>query len=243
MIDYRSTADEVIASGTDTVILPIGSTEQHGPHLPLCTDFLVAEKLCEKVAEATGYYLLPVLPISTCYEHKGKKSSVCMSPATFYMMLKDIVLNLRDQGFKRVIVALAHGGIFVAGPVIRELNAMYDDLQVVKLDLVNFMVSPRMNEILESHDNLHACEYETSLMLYLDEDLVKKDKIAEADCVPDVPRDFLNYASLIKLSKTGVWGKPSLATKEKGEKIFKLLVDMSLDYIQKVFDVCTEEAW
>ena len=49
MIDYRSTADEVIASGTDTVILPVGSTEQHGPHLPLCTDFLVAEKLCEKV--------------------------------------------------------------------------------------------------------------------------------------------------------------------------------------------------
>ena len=68
-------------------------------------------------------------------------------------------------------------------------------------------------------------------------------KMTEADCVPDVPRDFLNYASLIKLSKTGVWGKPSLGTKEKGEKIFKLLVDMSLDYIEKVFDVCTEEAW
>ena len=60
MIDFRSTADEVIASGTDVAILPIGSTEQHGPHLPLCTDFLIAEKLCEKLAEKTGYYLLPV---------------------------------------------------------------------------------------------------------------------------------------------------------------------------------------
>ena len=243
MIDYRSTADEVIASGTDTAILPIGSTEQHGPHLPLCTDFLIAEKLCEKIAEKTGYYLLPVLPISTCYEHKGKKSSVCMRPSTFYTMITDIVLNLKDQGFKRVIIALAHGGIFIAGPVIRELNAMYDDLQVVKLDLVNFMVSPKMNEILDSHDNLHACEYETSLMLYLDEELVRKDKMADADFVPDVPRDYMNYASLIKLSKTGVWGKPSLATKEKGEKIFNLLVEMSLDYIEDVFKVCTNEAW
>lgn len=243
MIDYRLTADEVIASGTDTVILPIGSTEQHGPHLPLCTDFLIAEKVCEKIAEKTGYYLLPALPFSTCYEHKGKKSSVWMRPETFYAMIRDIVLNLRDQGFKRVIVALGHGGIFIAGPVIRELNAMYDDLQVVKLDLVNFMVSPQMNELLESHDNLHACEYETSLMLYLAEELVKKDKMKEADFIPDVPRDFLNYASLIKLSKTGVWGKPSLGTKEKGEKIFKCLIEMSLDYIEKVFDVCTEQAW
>jgi len=243
MIDFRSTADEVIASGTDTAILPIGSTEQHGPHLPLCTDFLIAERLCEALAEKTGYYLLPVLPISTCYEHKGKKSSVCMRPTTFYEMIKDIVLYLRDQGFKKVIIALAHGGIFIAGPVIRELNAMYDDLQVVKLDLVNFMVSPRMNEILESHDNLHACEYETSLMLYLDESLVRKDKMAEADCVPNVPRDYLNYRSIIELSETGAWGMPSLGTKEKGEKIFNLLVEMSLSYIEDVLKICNKNAW
>ena len=243
MIDFRSTADEVIASGTDVAILPIGSTEQHGPHLPLCTDFFIAEKLCEKLAEKTGYYLLPVLPISTCYEHKGKKSSVCMRPTTFYEMIKDIVLYLRDQGFKKVIIALAHGGIFIAGPVIRELNAMYDDLQVVKLDLVNFMVSPAMNEILDSKDNLHACEYETSLLLYLDESLVRKDKMMEADCVPNVPRDYLNYASLIELSDTGVWGKPSLATKEKGEKIFNLLIEMSLNYIEDVLKVCNKNAW
>ena len=138
---------------------------------------------------------------------------------------------------------VAHGGIFIAGPVIRELNAMYDDLQVVKLDLVNFMVSPKMNEILDSKNNLHACEYETSLMLYLAEELVKKDKMEEADFEPDVPRDYLNYASLIKLSKTGVWGKPSLGTKEKGEKLFNLLLEMSLDYIEDVLKMCTVEAW
>ena len=59
-------------------------------------------------------------------------------------------------------------------------------------------------------------------MLYLREDLVRREKVV--DFVPDVPRDYLNYGSIFKFSKSGVWGKPSLATKEKGERIFNILV-------------------
>ena len=70
-----------------------------------------------------------------------------------------------------------------------------------------------------------------------------EEKMAEADFEPDMPRDYMNYISLIKMSKTGVWGKPSLGTKEKGEKIFNLLLEMSLDYIEDVLKVCTREAW
>lgn len=243
MLDFTRTADDIVNESGDLAILPIGSTEQHGPHLPMCTDYVVATEISKRIAEKTGAYLLPTLPISTCYEHKGKKGSVWMRPNTFYSVIQDIVLCLKEQGFKRVAVVLGHGGIFVATPAIRELNAMYDDLKVAKIDFLQFFGTKEMLETLESKNNLHACEYETSLMLYLAEETVKKDKIKEADFVPAYPRDFLNYASLVKLSKTGVWGEPSLGSKEKGEKIVKILVEESIKYMNCAFDTMEYKAW
>ena len=243
MLDFNKTADEIVEGAGELAILPIGSTEQHGPHLPMCTDYVVATEISKRIADKTGGYLLPTLPISTCYEHKGKKGSVWMKPDTFYHVIQDIVLCLKGQGFKKVAVVLGHGGIFVATPAIRELNAMYDDLKVAKIDFLQFFGTKEMSEILESKDNLHACEYETSLMLYLKEELVKKDKIKDADFVPDYPRDFLNYVSLVKLSKTGVWGEASLGTKEKGEKIVDILVKESINYMNRVFDTMEYSAW
>lgn len=243
MLDFTKTADDIVELSTDLAILPIGSTEQHGPHLPMCTDYVVATEISKRIAEKTGAYLLPTLPISTCYEHKGKKGSVWMRPTTFYNVIQDIVLCLKGQGFKRVAVVLGHGGIFVATPAIRELNAMYDDIKVAKIDFLQFFGTKEMLETLESPNNLHACEYETSLMLYFNEELVKKDKIKEADFVPQVPRDFLNYMSLVKLSDTGVWGEPSLGTKEKGEKVANILVEESIKYMNKIFDTMDDKAW
>jgi len=235
MFSYYSTADEINNAGCDTAILPVGSTEQHGPHLPVATDFMIAEAVAEGVAEKIKAFLLPTLPISTCREHMGKKGSVWMNPDTFYYMIRDIVLCLKEQGFKKVIVMLAHGGIFMANPVIRELNATNPDLKVVKVDFLQFFNHSEMLNILECRNNLHACEYETSLMLYLQPQLVRENLIE--DCVPEVPREYLNYASFLKFSKNGVWGMPSLATREKGEKIFKLLVEESVRHINDVLRI------
>lgn len=232
MLWFYSTANEIENGNTDIAVLPIGSTEQHGPHLPLATDFIIAESIAKEVAEKLGAYLLPVLPISTCREHMGKKGSVWMNPDTFYNMLKDIILSLKEQGFKRIAVILGHGGIFIAGPAIRELNAANPDIKVIKVDLCQFVQDAVSENILECKDNLHACEMETSLMLFLREDLVRKERIV--DCVPGVPRDYLNYGSIFKYSENGVWGKPSLATKEKGERIFSLYVKKSIEYINEV---------
>lgn len=238
MSNYYMTADEIIKSGSDTVILPIGSTEQHGAHLPIATDSIIAEAITFEISRRMNLFMLPVLSYSTCYEHRGKKSSVWMSPETFYCVIRDIVLNLKNQGFKRIIILLGHGGIFISGPVIRELNALYPELTIIKVDLLQFMDTGKMKEILEGRNNLHACEYETSLMLYLKEELVKKENIH--DFIPDVPREYLNYVPLLKLSPMGIWGEPSLATKEKGQNIFELLVEDSINYIQKTFMVINE---
>ncbi len=235
MLWCKSTADEIMEANPDTAVLSVGSTEQHGPHLPIATDIIIGEAIARGVAEKMGAYLLPTLPISTCREHMGKKGSVWMNPDTFYYMIKDILLSLKEQGFKKVIYIQAHGGIFTGAPAIREVNATNPGFRVAKIDLVQYFTSDEMKGLLECKDNLHACEYETSLVLYLNEELVKKDLIE--DCVPGVPRDFLNYAPIFKYCKNGVWGKPSLATKEKGEKILNVLIEKSVEYANWVFGI------
>ena len=238
MLSYNNTAKEIKESGVDTAILPFGSVEQHSSHLPIGTDVMLASAIAEGIAERIDALLLPTVPFSTCYEHKGTKGSVCMRPSTFYQMLQDIVLNLRDQGITKVLVVLGHGGIFVAAPAIRELNALYDDLQVILVQ------TGSTRQFLESDKlEIHAGESETSLMLYLHEKLVNKTLMMENDCVPEYPQNMLNHIPLTRMSKTGAWGMSSLATKEKGEKIFKCMIDNAVEYIEKALAVCPREKW
>ena len=243
MISYYSIIDDICNDDSlDTAILPLGSIEQHSHHLPVGTDYLVVSALAQAVAERIHAYLLPALPISTCYEHKGKKGSVWVSPKTFYSMLQDIILCLKDQGFSKVIVMIGHGGIFVAPPAIRELNATTDGLQVIILDSP---AAPHCAALVEGdpQNELHAGEIETSMVLYLYEKTVDLEKMKQDDCIPNVPREYLNYASILKLSKTGAWGLPSLASREKGERLFRQTVDDYVAYIENAFRAATPDAW
>lgn len=243
MISYYSIIDSISNDDTlDTVILPLGSIEQHSHHLPVGTDYLIVSALAKAVAERIHAYLLPALPISTCYEHKGKKGSVWVSPKTFYGMLQDIIICLKDQGFHKVIVMIGHGGIFVAHPAVRELNATVDGLQVIILDSA---ASPHCVEILEGdpQNEIHAGEMETSMVLYLYEQTVDIEKMRQDDCIPSVPREYLNYSSLLKISDTGAWGLPSLASKEKGERLFKQTVDDYIAYIESAFKFAAPGTW
>ena len=230
---YNSTADEIEQGKPGIAILPVGSTEQHGPHLPIATDYLIASAFSEAIAQSLDAFLLPALPVSTCLEHRGKKGSVWIKPATFINVVKDIVTSLKDQDFQKIVIINCHGGNFALGPAVRELNASNPDIKVVILDFEKFLPQALEQKLLECKDNLHACEYETSLILHLHPELVRKDRIQ--DCVPSVPREYLNYDSIFRYSSNGVWGKPSLASAEKGEKIFKHMVNSGADYIARTF--------
>ena len=157
-------------------------------------------------------------------------------------MLQDIILCLKGQGFRKVIVMIGHGGIFVAPPAIRELNAVTDGLQVIILDSP---AAPHCAALVEGdpQNELHAGEIETSMVLYLYEKTVDLEKMKQDDCIPNVPREYLNYASILKLSKTGAWGLPSLASKEKGERLFRQTVDDYVAYIENAFRAATPDAW
>ena len=231
---YWNTADEIMEKDPKLAIIPVGSLEQHGPHLPVMTDLAIATEWGKRVAEKTGGFLLPTIPISTCREHMGKKGSVWMEPVTFYQMMTDIILSLKTQGFHKIAILQAHGGIFVMTPLVRDLNAKCNpELMVALIDVCTYFPKLYQEGIVQTNTELHAGEVETSLLLAIAPQTVHMDRAV--DCVPDVSRPYLNYGSIFRASPTGVWGEPSKASAEKGEKILACFTRMAVEDMNNAF--------
>ena len=156
MVSFNSTAKEIREKKPTLAILAIGSTEQHGSHLPTACDTIIGFGIAEEVAKRMDAYLLPAMPYSTCHEHDGKMGSFTLRSETLYRVVEDITVALRNQGIFELAIVIGHGGIFISNPMVRELNAKYTDMKIVKVDLVQFFTSSKLHGVLECKNNLHV---------------------------------------------------------------------------------------
>ena len=239
MLSYERTAEEIQDAQTDIAIVPIGSLEQHSRHLPVHTDNIIAEAYAKALGHRLPAYVLPVLPVSTCREHMGRKGSVWMRPETCYQMIQDICLSLKEQGFRKVVILKTHGGIFILPPAVRQLNALYNPGLLVCLVETDVAAGAMKAAGVSQSPELHAGEGETSLILHLRPELVHMERAV--DCLPDVPREYLNYASIFRFSPHGVWGYPKLASAETGAKMVELFAAAAEAYVREVFDLMADK--
>jgi creatinine amidohydrolase len=93
-----------ISRGVDTVVLPIGATEQHGPHGPIGTDSFCAWVVAEKVARNLGALLAPLMPYGLSSSHMNFKGTISVSPETFSMFARDVLTSLVRHGFQKIVV-------------------------------------------------------------------------------------------------------------------------------------------
>jgi len=235
MWGYDLTADEITRKNMELAIIPLASIEQHGPHLPVGTDWYIASALGKRVAELTGGFLIPAFPVSTCREHMGKMGSVWMDHDVLYTMLKNILLSLKEQGFRKALILQCHGGIFVAGPLVRHINATCNPAFMAALiDICNVFGLLHDRGLAETSTEIHAGEIETSLMLHIAPETVKME-MAE-DYVPQAPRAYLNYGSIFRASPNGVWGEPTKATAEKGKAMLEFAARYATEEANRIFD-------
>lgn len=234
MYDWLSTSAELGAANVNTAIVPLGSIEQHGSHLPLGTDFVIANAIAKKVAEALDAYLLPGIPVGTCQEHTGGKGSVWVSPSTYFNVIQDICLSLRTEGFRRIAFIMGHGGLWIVKPAVRQMNLSYPDITVLHI-VPGDAFRQHIARILDNASvDIHAGEGETSLMLHLTPEHVHMEKAV--DSVPGVGREFFDYLPLLKFSPAGTWGTPTKATKEKGAKTLEVLAELTAKYLRETFE-------
>jgi creatinine amidohydrolase/Fe(II)-dependent formamide hydrolase-like protein len=218
-VDGRSTSLEWETLARPLAILPVGSFEQHGPHLPLTTDTIMAEYFAAFLARTLGGALLPAIPILQCNEHSGFRGSVGLRPETAIALFRDLADAMERQNFKRLLIMNGHGGNFVLGPVVRDINRQDRALKILLMNWYDWDQSPEGQSF---KNGLHAEGWETSVALAICPELVRDFSKLEPEAVAwrAQPQD-LNHFGIGVLRPCGYWGDPRPASVEKGRAIVR----------------------
>jgi creatinine amidohydrolase len=215
----------LVAGGMDGAILPVGATEQHGPHLGCGMDTAIAHRLCRDVAVRTGAALLPTLPYGCSLGHSQRwPGTLALQPKTLIDLVKDIGDWAYASGIRRLF--LVNGHVTNAAPLrcaLEMLRAEHDDLMVALINTPG--ISPRVRERhFADAEDWHANAAETALMQAIAPELVREGKIVEADD-PDRTGDSVFAHPVNRTSRNGVTGHPSRASKAQGEELYAWMVD------------------
>lgn len=208
---------------TRTLVIPFGSVEEHGPHLPLSTDTIEAYEVCKRASLEIPLFVAPPIHYGNCRSTACHPGTISISTHTLKSLLKDIVRSLRTQGLRNFIAISGHAGgahcmaLQEAG---EELIAEFSDIfmaVVTELDLAR----QEGRGLIETPGDSHAGEIETSRILNSHPHLVKGSALAEIPCFPTgiLVRDKRRYWP------GGVWGDPAKASAEKGARLEELVVN------------------
>ncbi|HVL39316.1 MAG TPA: creatininase family protein [Fimbriimonadaceae bacterium] len=209
------------------VLIPTGSLEQHGPHLPLFTDSLIGTAVAEAVEREIPdrVLLTPTLWLGASGHHLAFPGSLSNSFEAYISAIESIVECLIPHGFTKFYILNAHGGNTEPnGVAMRKLKARHQSLTFghsgyfafVETEVANVMEGPLKGI-------KHACEAEASLMLHLHPELVRKDKLRDDGLEPDPPiRGLVHHFD--EMTEQGSMGYATYATAAKGQAIFEAAV-------------------
>ncbi len=226
---YKLTRPEVeeYLKRNHIVLLPVGSTEQHGKHMAIDTDAYTAQEISLRVAEKTGVLVAPTVSYGYSPHHMNFKGSVTLTFQTLVNVLKEVCESLIHHGFNKIVIMNAHGGN--TNPIAQALKEIKDETGV---RVYSVMVYPSPNgfgaegtKVIEQEGGGHACELETSVGLYLGHRILMdkaEDWTPENTSInPKYRRKVAAAYMFDEVTSIGSLGNPTLATKEKG----KILVD------------------
>lgn len=217
---------------SDTVLLPIGSIEQHGPHLPLATDAIAPFEVAKRVAEKIGVLVAPVIRPGISPHHMSFPGTITLSTTTFIGLIQDYCRCLAKHGFRRIVLLNGHGGnsscIEVA---VTELHQEFPELQILAFDWWIF-IPKELGATMVMEEGFHANKTETSCMLALTPHLVNMDEAVTE--LPEYPQGMTQdklglfmatVKSISDISKSGVVGDAKQANKQLGEECLNKAVE------------------
>jgi creatinine amidohydrolase len=208
------------ARPTEVGLLPVGATEQHGPHLPTGTDTILATAICEAVSARTGAVVLPPIPIGCSYGHgRHLPGTLSLTPEGLAGLVRQTVEWAVLSGLRRFLFLNAHFGNHAS------LMVASDHLRLerpdVRVGVVGWWSSDATvaAETAADGEDIHANRSETSLMMAVAPHLVDEDRRGTGDD-PDRTGNLVFRYTATSLSTNGVTGRPSEATAELGRRLF-----------------------
>lgn len=224
MVDIKTQFDpslrKLIKNKKQIAIIPIGSIEQHGMHLPISTDSDIVTKVTEKLAKKKGYLLLPTINYGVSFEH-APFFNLSVRESTLRNIIIDLCVSLAANNVKTIFIINGHHG---------NLKAIKNiDIKLQKISKNKLKVFPLSYWHFMKREFDHAGFVETSLMLAISKavkmKLAKKGLVTDGMTKQQIKKiGKLANQSFPKATKNGVWGDPRKATKQKGNEILKEIV-------------------
>ena len=215
---------------TKTIVIPFGSVEAHGAHLPLNTDTLIMREVAKKAALSAGVFMAPPIQYGVCTSTGDHPGTITIRTDTVRMLASDIVRDCHRKGLRNFILISGHGGGLHMSAMKEAGEALTRELDSVKIAVccIYELISKESSGIVETLNDSHAGEGETSLVMYLAPGLVKGSSKEEYPkfVKPIIARDKL------KSWPGAVWGDPSKATVEKGKRLFDLMVKKTVSLVR-----------
>lgn len=234
---------EAKEKGFDTVLIMTASIEQHGPYLTENTDAVFGQAIAEDLARRLGKTLVaPIIRPGLSAHHMNFCGSITLRPETFRYLIEDHVCSYIRHGFQKIIVSSSHGGNHKAvKEIVLDLSEKYPEIKFATgIDSVKFR---QVRECMEKEENLplgacggHACCWETSTMMYLAPESVRKDKIVAGFTDIENEKNFMRIMEeygIQALSDVGVLGDARQACDAYGKKYFEMRQEIIADLIRK----------
>jgi creatinine amidohydrolase len=241
---------EAFLKNHNTVIVPIGATEQHGPHAPLLTDVLIPQEIARRVAPRIGAVVAPPVNYALSYPHVGFTGLVHIRIPTFMALIEDLCVAFANSGFKRIIFLNGHydNTYAIAYACANAAEKLAKDVKAFPVNYWDGMTAADVDEFSGLKNGLHANAGETSAVLAINPNLVDMQRAnAEFPPFPEYTVNtgpvhtaffFTSPGSVYWATKSGTWGDATKATPEMGERYLDVGVRSTLavlDNIERTF--------
>ena len=212
-----------------TILIPIGSTEQHGPTGIFCTDYIIPERICIAVGKLTSTLVAPVVAFGMSNHHLGFAGTISLNPSTLMKVIDDIVGSLYRGGFRTFLFVNGHGGnISTLDATFSEIREKYPDAMMRAISWYKLpAVNRKAARLFGKREGSHSTPSEISVTMHIFPGLVKK---ARKHGISTPDRKKVKYLpsgkEFRKLFKDGrMWSDPSLASEKHGKALFDLAVE------------------
>jgi len=226
------------------VLVPLGATEQHGPHAPFGTDAILASEVCLRLARRVDALVAPAVPYGVSGDHRGFAGVPFVSVSTLSGVIRDLAVSLTGGGFKRVLFVNGHytNTIAIQAALFEADDDLPDDAIVYGFNYWDPLPPEQAEEYLGFRVGLHANVGETSAVMAVDPALVDLGAaVAEYPSFPGgvsaplVSAFFLSgKGRTYRATRSGVWGDPAGSTAERGEAYLRQIEDACVRFMEGV---------
>ena len=217
---------------TKTLIVPYGTVEAHGLHLPLKTDTLIIEEVAKAASQVVDVFVAPALDYGVCTSTGSHPGTIGISTATLRAMTMDIVRDAFTKGLRNFVLISGHGGSLHGAAMKEAGEALTSEIEEIKVAACSIyeILGPEGFALAETKGDSHAGELETSAILHLAPELVKGSSPKE---FPKLPKPII-VRDKLKFWPGAVWGDPNKADAKKGERLFEIMVERVVELVKRI---------